>query len=507
MKLVLNDPLFSNIIDTIDGIPHFKTYAGGEWIKGDREYPVVSPIDGSIIAYVPRISVKYIDGALEVIYRKGRWEIRDTPGYKRLRILQRIADLLEQHAEAFAEALVYNAGKTYPQARGEVLASISRLRDASLDARKIAGEYLAGDWDSSTLESEGIVRKEPYGVVLAIAPFNYPLFDAVSKFTFSAIAGNAVVIKPPSSDPLPVLMFAKLVEESGFPRNAFAITTIPGSEADALVADKRISVIAFTGSASTGKRVIRSAGIKQYIMELGGGDPAIVLADSDLKEVPRLIAAGIYSYAGQRCDAIKLILAEKPIYEGLKMSLIEELRKVVVGDPRESATTMGPLISGEAVDAMMAAIKDAEERGGRVLYGGKRLGPNYVEPTLIEITDHESLRTAKLYREEVFAPVALITPFEKLEEAMDLVNGRDQGLDLAVFSSNIDKVRYIVRYAEVGAIYVNDIPRHGIGYFPYGGRKESGIGREGIGYSIEHVMAMKTIIYNFRGKGIYHYLI
>lgn len=507
MKRALSDPLFSNTIDIIDEIPHFKAYVGGEWVKGDEEYPVVSPIDGSIIAYAPKVSMKYIDKALDTVYRKGRWEIRDTPGYKRLRILQRIADLMEQHAEAFIEALVYNAGKTYPQARGEVSASIARLRDASLDARKITGEYLAGDWDSSTLESEGIVRKEPYGVVLAIVPFNYPLFDAVSKFAFSSVAGNAVIVKPPSSDPLPVLMFAKLVEESGFPKNAFAIAAVPGSEADALVADKRISVIALTGSASTGKRVLKNGGIKQYIMELGGGDPAIVLADANLKEASKLIAAGIYSYAGQRCDAIKLVLAEKPVYEELKELLVEELSKVVVGDPRDSATTMGPLISSEAADAMMEAIKDAEGKGGRVLYGGRRLGPNYVEPTLIEIIDHESLKSTKLYREEVFAPIALITPFEKLEEAVELVNGRDQGLDLAVFSTNIDRIRYVIRYAEVGAIYVNDMPRHGIGYFPYGGRKESGIGREGIGYSVEHVMATKTIIYNFKGKGIYHYLI
>ncbi|MEO3993106.1 MAG: aldehyde dehydrogenase family protein [Desulfurococcaceae archaeon TW002] len=477
-------------------------------MKGEAEYPVISPIDGSTIAYAPRMSYKSIDEVLDTIYRKGRWEIRDTPGYKRLSIIQKIADLLEQHADAFVEALVYNAGKTYAQAMGEVSASISRLRDAPLDARKVIGEYLAGDWDRSTLESEGVVRKEPYGVVLAIIPFNYPLFDTVSKFVYSAVAGNAVVVKPPSADPLPVLMFGKLVEEFGFMSNAFAIVPLPGKEADLLVADERISVISFTGSSETGKHVLRTGGIKQYIMELGGGDPAIVLSDANLDEASKLVVAGIYSYAGQRCDAIKLILVEQGIYEDFKEKIVEELRKVVVGDPRDSGTTMGPLVSAEAVNTMLTAIEDAISKGGRLLHGGRKLRSNYVEPTLIEFLDHGSIKKTKLYEEEIFAPVALITSFDRIEEAIELINERKYGLDLAVFGSNIDKIRYVIRYAEVGAVYVNDMPRHGIGYYPYGGgRKNSGIGREGISYSVEYVMATKTIIYNFKGKGVFHYLI
>ncbi|MEM4624186.1 MAG: aldehyde dehydrogenase family protein [Thermosphaera sp.] len=507
MDLLRRDPFFKDIYDITNDLPRFKTYVSGEWRYGEGYYPVTTPIDGSKIAFAPVSSFETIDESLGLLYDKGRWSIRDTPGFKRVRIAQRIADLLEQHAEAFVEALVYNSGKTYQQARGEVAASISRLRDASLDARKIEGEYLPGDWDSSTLETEGIVRKEPYGVVLGIIPFNYPLFDAVSKFTYSMIAGNAVILKPPSADPLPVIMFAKVVEESGFPKTAFSIASVPGREADKLVSDQRISVISFTGSSSTGKQVLRSGGIKQYIMELGGGDPAVILSDADIPKSASLVAAGIYSYAGQRCDAIKLILVENPVYNDFKDSLIKELSKVVVGDPRRQETTMGPLIGRDAVDKALEAVRNAVSHGGVVLYGGERLGDTYMLPTLVELRDHHELVKTTLYTEEVFAPVSLITSFNNLEEAVKLINGRRQGLDLAVFGSSIDKIRYLVRYSEVGAVYVNDMPRHGIGYYPFGGRKESGIGREGIGYSIEYVMATKTIIYNFKGKGIYHYLI
>lgn len=498
---------FTDIVVERDGVLHFNTYGAGEWLSSNVYIDVKSPIDLSLIGRIPRLDWDSVDKVLDTVYREGRWEIRDTPGWKRLEYLEKIADLMEEYKEVFVEALVVNSGKTRKQALGEVNASIDRLRRADLDARKIYGEYMPGDWDPTTLETEAIVRKEPYGVVLAIIPFNYPLFDTVTKFTYSVVAGNAVVVKPPSADPIPILLFAKLVEESGFPRKAFAVVTLPGRESGKLVSDNRISVISFTGSSSTGKEILRQAGIKQFIMELGGGDPAIVLEDADLDESAKAVATGIHSYAGQRCDAIKLVLVEEKIYDEFRKKLVEELSKVVVGDPRREDTVMGPLIDPGSVDNMLEAVKEAVEKGGEILYGGKRLGPTYVEPTLVEFMDKDRLVELRLYKEEVFAPVALITSFKDLDEAIRLANGRKYGLDAAVFGYNISRIRKLVRYLEFGAIYINDLPRHGIGYYPFGGRKESGIGREGIGYSVEYVTAYKTIVYNYRGKEIWRYLV
>jgi len=487
-----------------DGVPQYKVYAGG-WIEGEEFYDVRTPIDGSVIARVPRVRWDLVDRALDMLKSRGRWSIRDTPGWKRVELLNRVADVMEKHRDVFVEALIVNTGKTKSQALGEFNASVDRLRRAELDARKIFGEYIPGDWDPTTVESEAIVRREPFGVVLAIIPFNYPLFDTAAKFAYSAVAGNAVMVKPPSADPLPVLLFARAVQEAGFPQDAFAVLTVPGREADRLVADRRIDVISFTGSSSTGRHILSVAGIKQFVMELGGGDPAIVLADADLKLAANRVAAGIYSYAGQRCDAIKLVLVERPVYEKFNEMLVEELSKVKVGDPRDPSTVMGPLIDSSAADTMMEAIREAVGKGGRILYGGRRLGPTYVEPTLIEVKDKEVLKQLKLYREEVFAPVALITDFEKDEEAIELANGRPFGLDAAIFSENLDRVRKYIRYLEFGAIYVNDMPRHGVGYYPFGGRKDSGIGREGIAYSVEYVTAYKTVVFNFRERGIWRY--
>ena len=505
--LEIKSSVFKDIYEIDEGsIYNFQTYLAGIWSRSESTITIHSPIDNAVIAKVPRLTWKDVDPILTTIYKKGRWKVRGIPGDKRLDMLHKIADLMEKYRDDLAHVLMINAGKTSKQAYGEVEASIERLRKSELDVRKIMGEYVPGDWSDHTLESEGIVRREPYGVVLAIIPFNYPLFDTVNKFTYSVVAGNAVIVKPPSYDPLPVLLFARIVEEAGFPKNGFAVMTIPGRESGKLVSDRRIQVISFTGSTETGIAVIREAGIKQFILELGGGDPAIVLKDADLNLAAEKIAIGMTSYSGQRCDAIKLVLCERPVYDELKEKLVSNLSKIKVGDPRENSVDMGPLIDPSTVDEMLNAVSEVVEKGGRVIYGGNRLGPTYVEPTLVEVEDKKVLLSLKLYRDEMFAPVALITNVKSVDEAIELANARRYGLDAAIFGRDIDKIRKLIRYLEVGAVYINEYPRHGIGYYPFGGRKDSGISREGIGYSIEHVTALKTIVYNYRGRGIWEYI-
>jgi len=506
VRLEISSPAYKEIYRVgDDGIPVFRSYIAGEWVEGPSLHDVRSPIDLSVIARISLPSGGDVERALEVVYRYGRWDIRNLPGYKRLDILHRAADLLESNADDIVNSLVINAGKTLSAAKGEVKASIDRLRRADLDLRKIQGDYIPGDWSDETTETEAIVRREPVGVVLAITPFNYPLFDTVNKLTYSVISGNAFIVKPSSLDPVPVIMFIRLLELAGFPKRALALLTLRGSDMEKVVSDPRIGAISLTGSSETGVRLLRSAGIKQFIMELGGGDSAIVLGDADLEWAAQRIARGIYSYSGQRCDAIKLILVEEPVYDRLKSLLAEELKKVRVGDPRDPSADMGPLIEPRAADEMMRAVEDALSKGGRLLAGGRRLGPTYVEPTLVE-APRERLGEMEAYRREIFAPIALITSVRGVEEAAEISNRRPYGLDAAIFGKDINKIRYLIRHLEVGAIYINDYPRHGIGYYPFGGRKDSGIGREGIGYAIEYTTAYKTIVYNYKGKGIWEYL-
>lgn len=506
VSLRLKSEEFNHIVRIgAEGILYFKTYLAGEWIDGDRWLSVRSPIDLSIIAKVPQLSAEGVSNVIEKVYVDGRSRARNTPGAKRLKILHRVADLIEEKADDFVNSLVINSGKSQHSAEAEVRASIDRLRMTELDTKKIYGDYIPGDWSSETLETEAIVKREPLGVVLIITPFNYPLFDAVNKISYSFLAGNAIIIKPASSDPIPVLLLTRLLELAGYPPEAIAVLTIPGKEMKYIISDRRISAISLTGSSETGVKVLKEAGIKQFIMELGGGDPAIVLSDADVKWAAKRIARGIYSYAGQRCDAIKIILAEEDIYDSLKDLLVKELNSVKVGDPRKADVDVGPLIDPSVADEMMRSIEDAKTKGGNILVGGKRLGPTYVEPTLIEIPK-DRIKTTYLYQKEVFAPIALITSVSSIDEAINLSNGRPYGLDAAIFGKNINKIRKAIRLLEVGAVYINDYPRHGIGYYPFGGRKDSGIGREGIGYAIEYITAYKSIVYNFKGAGIWEYL-
>lgn len=506
VKLEIKSRELSEVIEVgRDGIPIFPAYVAGDWVRGGVLADVRTPIDLSVVARVTKLSPGEVDKAIDVVYRYGRWDIRDTPGVKRLEVFHKAAELLDKLREDFVNILMINAGKTRPSAEGEVKAAIARLEAADLEIRKIYGDYVPGDWSHETLETEAVVKREPVGVVLAIVPFNYPLFDTVNKIVYSAAAGNAVIVKPASADPLPALALARVLELAGFPKRALAVLPISGRDMDKVVANPMIGAISLTGSTETGLAVIKAAGIKQFVMELGGGDAAIVLDDADPVWAAQRISIGITSYSGQRCDSIKLILAEPRVYDRLKEELIKELSKVKVGDPRDPSTTMGPLIDVETADEVMKAVQDAVAKGGKVLYGGRRLGPNYVEPTLIEI-DKEWVRDLYAYGKEVFASLALLVKVESLEEAVEIANGRRYGLDAAIFGNDINKIRKAARLLEVGAIYVNDYPRHGIGYYPFGGRKDSGIGREGIGYTIEYVTAYKTIVYNYKGKGIWEYL-
>lgn len=484
----------------------FKPYLPIGYVNGENGIlRKKSPINNEDIALIELLSVEQAIKGIDVLYEEGRWKARNTPGEKRLDILFRVAQRIEELKEDFINALVYDAGKPIETARGEVTASLDRIKKAMMDLREIRGDHIPGDWDIHTLETEGLVRREPYGIAAIITPFNYPLYDVVMKFVSAFIAGNALIIKPSSEAPIPAILFVKTVLDSGFPAKSIMLALMKGSDFSKVLRDKRIAAVMFTGSSETGKRILVEGGIKSYLLELGGGDPAIVLRDANLEQAATDVVKGIISYSGQRCDAIKLVLVEEPIYETFKNLLISEMKKqIVIGDPREPGVSVGPLINKDSVILFIDAVKDAVEKGGKILLGGRALKDNYVEPALIEI-DKEKVRETKAYQQEIFAPIALLVKVNDLDDAIKIANGRPYGLDAAIFSKNIDWIRKAIRLLEVGAVYVNMFPRHGIGYYPYGGRKESGIGIEGIGYSINYVAAYKSVVFNYKGARVWEY--
>lgn len=348
------------------------------------------------------------------------------------------------------------------------------------------------------------MKREPYGLILAISPFNYPLFITPSKVIPSLLSGNSIILKPASADPIAALLFTRLLELSGFPKECISTMGLKGRETGALVGDRRIRTITFTGSTETGADILRNAGIKHYHLELGGKDPVVVLDDADLENSVPKIVKGINGYSGQRCDAIRLILVEEPIYDEVKQRLVESLRTIEPKNPEEDEeAVMGPLIDEKTADYVEEIYQDAISNDGKPLLEFKRSG-RYLWPMIIE-AGREELNKMRGFNENVFAPFSILVKVRDEDEAIEVANSPRFGLDAAVFGNDETRVRKIARKLEVGSVFVNEYPRHGIGYYPFGGMKDSGIGREGIGYSIaepDHHQNHRIQLQGIRSMGI-----
>jgi len=504
--LILGSELFEGVWrEGEDRIPEFATYVNGEWLFTERTADVKSPIDGSVIARVSLIDSDLARKAITTAYERGRFIIRETPGDRRVKAFLKAACLMEEAFEDLVSVLVIDAGKPLSNARGEVRATIERLEKTTMEFRKLVGDYIPGDWSEETLESEGIVKREPYGVVLAISPYNYPLFISATKVVPALLAGNAVLLKPASLDPLAPLLLTRILQLAGIPSEAYQLLTIPGRLMNPIVADRRIRAVTFTGSTEVGEHILAVGGIKAYHMELGGKDSAIVLDDALLEETVEKLIRGMVGYSGQRCDAVRLIITESGIYSDLKAGLVEELSGIEPKNPLEDESAMmGPLIDERNAEAIEEVYRDAVDKGAVPLIRFKR-EERYVWPVFLEV-DRETLLRLRAFQEDVFGPLTLLIKVKSDEEAISVANSSRFGLDAAVFSGSDERARRVARKLEVGAVFINDFPRHGIGYYPFGGMKDSGIGREGIGYSLETFTTTKSIVKNYRGRGIWSYM-
>lgn len=483
---------FSTAIAPDGGTPTTHLLVAGKWqpASGGETFDVRSPIDGSVIARAARGSVDDVDDAVAAA-RDARAGFRDLPAAARLEICATAADILQNHHDAFVHAIVTDLGKTPEQARSEVKATRERLGLVREEVRKIFGEYLPGDWIPDTTGKSAVVLREPVGAVAAFGPFNYPLFLAASKIIPALAAGNTVVAKAPSDAPIPLVMFARVLEEAGLPAGVLNVITGRGGEiGDRLASHPDVSMISFTGSSEVGRGISAKAGPKPMHLELGGNGAAIVLADADLGLAVEKSVLGAFKNAGQRCDAVSRVLVERPVYDEYLRRALEEADRWPVGDPRQEETKVGPLVNDSAAERVHGLVEDAVANGARLLRGGGVQGA-YHEPTVLADVPLE----ADVLWEETFGPVLTVTPVDDLDAALELANRSRYGLDSAVFTSNLDNAWRAARALEVGQVTVNDAPAHGVGHFPFGGRKpDSGIGREGLGYSIDECTVLKTVV-------------
>lgn len=492
-------PLSENWLETaeiVDGEPRFKNFINGQWTSFDETKAITSPYDGRVVGHVPACPGEGIEAALAAA-SEARDTMRGMPAVERIELFNRAADLTETHRDLLADSLVAEAGKPRHGAESEVKATITRMRLVAEEARKIYGEYIPGDWAEKTMRKMSIVLREPRGVVLCVAPFNYPLFITASKVVPALLSGNTVVVKLPSADSITFLLFTRLLEQAGFPPGTVNVITPSGKELGGRVSDERIGAISFTGGTATGKAIAENAGMKHLHMELGGNGGAIVTGKADLGLAAACIAHGALSFSGQRCDAVGRVFATREVVEDLVRGLEEEFGNYRVGDPDLEDTDVGPLIDADAVERVRGLVEDAVERGAELLKGGGAEG-NLFQPTLLTRVPLE----ARLMKEETFGPVLAVHPVADLDEAIEKANRHRYGLDSCVFTNDFYEAWETARSLKDGEVTINDYPSHGIGYFPFGGTRESGLGRQGIGYSIEEMTLLKTVVFNLEPGGM-----
>ena len=485
-------PVFDSIYTKRDGILDFKMFIDGKWIFLPERIEIRSPIDDAVVATVPNASESEAEKAVQSSYLN-RNAIRTIPAVEKIEIFQRARELLLQNLGAFTDILIREAGKPQANAEGEVKATAERLKLTPNEADKIRGEQIPGDWSDDTIGTSADVLREPVGVVLAISPFNYPLYITSTKVIPALLAGNAVVVKCSSKDPLSFLMFARLLDEAGIPKGTLNVITGRGKIGEYITAHDKISMLTFTGSTEIGKKLAQVAGLKRLHMELGGKGCAIVLSDAELDLAAVETVKGSLSFSGQRCDAISRVFVEEKIANAFVKKILEETAKYKLGDPRDPTIKMGPLIDQGSADRVHALVLDAIERGAKLLTGGKHDG-RYYQPTVLDNVPLD----AKIVWEETFGPIIPIVRVKDEDEAIELANKSKFGLDSCVFTTNINIARKVAKRLEEGEVTINAAPRHGVGYYPFGGNKESGMGREGIGYSIEEMTRLKTIVYNWK---------
>jgi glyceraldehyde-3-phosphate dehydrogenase [NAD(P)+] len=477
-------------------VPRFKVFIDGKWTLTKNRAPLISPATGKKIAEISVADSDDADRAIESANRS-KEKIRDMAAIDRIELINTCRKELSQHMDEVSEVLSLEAGKASRSARGEINAVIERMRLAMEDSRKIIGEYLPGDWASDTSQKIALVIREPIGVVLGITPFNYSVFTSMAKVIPALLSGNSVIIKPPSADPIAFLMCTEVLRKTGVPEGTLqVITGSGGAISGKLVESEKINMISFTGSTAVGKKIAQDSGLKKLHMELGGKGTAIVLEDADLDSAAAECVRGSLELAGQRCDAISRILVVNGIADKFVELLSKHISDYKFGNPIEdTSVTMGPLINEESAKRVDDMVHDAIRKGAKLVAGGTRNG-NYYAPTILK----DVPLNAVIANEETFGPVITVIRVKDKEEARTVANASPFGLDSAVFTQNFYSAWWLMKSLQVGNVTLNAAPSHGTAYFPFGGVKDSGQGKEGVGYSIEEMMVIKTIILNLAPK-------
>lgn len=462
-------------------------YVAGDWRTGLETLEVKSPWDGSVVAElgVPT-DADVEDAVARAVGTFG--ESRHLPTHVRAEGLMHISSRIAERVDEVAEIVAREGGKPLKWSKVEVSRAVSTFRWAAEEARRFGGEFLPLDTEASLGSRAGIVRRFPFGPVLGISPFNFPVNLVAHKIAPALAVGAPIVIKPAGATPLGALALAELFDETDLPKGMLSVLPISSERAQKLVEDRRFKKFTFTGS-GIGWKLKGLDARKHVTLELGGNAGVIVHSDADLDHAAGRIAIGGYYQAGQSCISVQRVLIQSEVYDDFVARLVKQVESLKVGDPMDPTVDVGPLIDQGAVERIDAWVKEAVAQGAEILTGGKREDPLYY-PTILANTTPEM----KVRCEEIFGPVITVQPYQTFEEAVAEVNNSPYGLQAGVFTSSIDRAMLAHRELEVGGVIVNDTSAFRADQMPYGGSKESGYGREGLRYAMEEMTEPRIMV-------------
>jgi acyl-CoA reductase-like NAD-dependent aldehyde dehydrogenase len=463
-------------------------FLNGQWVDGGPALTVTNKYSGEIIGALPTARREDVDTALAAAERAAPF-MAALPAHQRAAILNRASALIRERRDDFATSIAAEAGKALKYARAEVDRAVSVFTLAAEEAKRIHGETIPLDAVPAGEGYFGFWTRRPVGVIAAISPFNFPLNLVAHKVAPAIAAGNTLVLKPASTTPLTAVKLCQVLEAAGLPAGAINLVTGPGSTVgEWLITDPRVAKITFTGSPPVGEHILSVAGIKKVTLELGNNSPVIVAPDADLDLVARRCAVGAYYNSGQVCISVQRIYSQREVYEPFAEKFVQASEAMVVGDPLDERVDVGPMIERREAERIESWVGEAQAAGAQVLTGGKRDGSIYMPTVLANVTPE-----MKVVAEEAFAPVASVIACDDFEEALRQADQTAYGLQVGVFTRDINRIFQAVQRLNFGGVIINDTPVFRADHMPYGGNRQSGLGREGVRFAIEEMTNIQMV--------------
>jgi glyceraldehyde-3-phosphate dehydrogenase (NADP+) len=461
----------------------------GQWVDAPARFPVTNPFTGEEIAQVPLGDAAVLDRALAAAHAAFPG-VRATPAHQRAALLRRTAEGIEARQAEFAATIVAEGGKPVTFAEAEVARAVMTFTCAAEEARRQHGELLDMDALPTGEGHFGLVRRFPLGVISAITPFNFPLNLVAHKVAPALATGNTLVVKPALKTPLTALLLGEVLQEAGAPPGQVNFVTCTNDDALRLVTDERVKKVTFTGSPAVGWWLKTQCGKKKITLELGGNAGCIVHADAELAAAVPAVALGGFAQAGQSCISVQRVFVHAAIYEEFRARLVAHVvERIKTGDPRDRATVVGPLITRAALEQIRGRIDEAVRAGARIVHGGGVAGA-CLEATILEAVPAH----CALCAEEAFAPVVTLHRYTDFAEALAAVNASRYGLQAGVFTGDLRLALQAYETLEVGGVLINQVPTFRVENMPYGGVKDSGLGREGVRWAMEEMTELRSLI-------------